>query len=172
MDIFGTMPTGSTYTPTLGDAITATGEYYPFHQTPELEYLTAISPVASREPVSVPAVITIPVINQPTLPLGGPQSTPPGVAGYLYELDDVTISGITGTFGIVNLTGTITDGGGNHMTLYYWPTSYSVANANLSGMAIPTGPVNMIGFVSVYSSVAEFTPITITPAVPAPSRVC
>ena len=98
----------------------------------------------------------------PTLPFS--------VAGYLFELDDVTISGISGTFGTANLTGTITDGSGNSMTLYYWPTSYSVENANLAGTAIPTGAVNMTGFVSVYSGVAEFTPMTIT-AVPEPGTL-
>ena len=88
-------------------------------------------------------------------------------AGYMLELDNVTIGGISGAFGVANLTGTITDSGSNSMTLYYWPTSYSVANANLFGQAIPTGPVNMTGFVSVYNSVAEFTPMTVT-VVPEP----
>jgi hypothetical protein len=51
-----------------------------------------------------------------------------------------------------------------------------VANANLDGMAIPTGPVNMTGFVSVYGSGAtadaEFSPISITAApVPEPGSL-
>ena len=53
MDIYGTLA-GLNYTPTLGDAITVTGEYYPYHQLPELEYPTAISEVASHEPVAGP----------------------------------------------------------------------------------------------------------------------
>jgi hypothetical protein len=82
----------------------------------------------------------------------------------------VTISGISGTFGTSNLTGTITDASNNSMTLYYWPTSYSVENANFDGKAIPTTPVDLIGFVSVYNSVAEFTPMSMT-AVPEPATL-
>ncbi len=164
LEVYGTMPGG--YTPTVGDAITgATGLYYPYHQIPELETLSAITLSSSGNPVASPQVVTIPEINVATLPLS--------VAGYLVTLDDVTISGMTGTFGTANSptspASMITDGDGNSMVFYYWPTSYSAANENLYGMAIPTGPVDMTGFVSVYpGGAAEFSPLTITPYVAAP----
>ena len=162
MEVYGSSPLLGGYTPPLGDAITPTGEYYPYHQIPELETLTALSLVSQGNSYSpVAGVSTILTLNQATLPYS--------VAGYLWTLDDVTISGISGSFGTANQTGTITDATGS-MTLYYWPTSYSVENANLDGMAIPTGPVNMTGFVSVYSGTAEFTPISIT-SVPEPGTL-
>jgi hypothetical protein len=126
--------------------------------------LTAISAVSSGNAVPAPTVITIPDINVAV--------TPQNLEGYMLELDNVTISGQPGPLDGSNSPAgaKITDGSGNNMTFYYWPTSYSVANANLTGMAVPTGPVNMTGFVSVYSGTAEFTPMTIT-SVPEPSVV-
>ena len=162
IDVFGKMPTGSTYTPTVGDAITATGTYSPFDQIPELATLTAITKTSSGNVVPAPTVTTIPTINvAPTLPFN--------VAGYMLEVDNVTISGegnAGAAFGKTNSpTGAlITDGNENSMTLFYWPTSYSVANANMFGRTIPTVPVSMTGFVDFFASVghAEFSPITIT----------
>ena len=163
MDIYGT-PANLNYTPTVGDGIQATGEYYPYHQIPELESpFSGVSAKSSGNAVPAPKVTTIPTINVATLPQN--------VAGYMLELDKVTISGIS-SFDGANLTGSIKDGSNNSMTLYYWPTSYSVAYANLGGTTVPTGPVNMTGFVSVYNSVAEFTPITIsTASVPEPGSL-
>ena len=103
---------------------------------------------------------------------GGTSGTLPlSVAGYLVTLNDVTLSNVTsGTVAAStftnysggNLTGTITDTSGNQLTLYYWPTSYSSAAANLYNDVIPTTPVNVTGFVSVYpGSLAEFSPISI-----------
>ena len=162
MELFGTMPNG--YTPAVGDMLTGiSGTYDPYHQIPEFEDLTSLSLVSQGNSVPAIGTSTIPTLNQATLP--------ENVAGYLWTLDNVTISGISGTFGTANLTGTITDPGNNSMTLYYWPTSYSVANVNLDGMAIPTGPVDMTGFVSVYNNTSpEFTPLSITP-VPEPGTL-
>ena len=53
-DIYGTLA-GLGYTPTVGDAINATGTYSPYHQIPELGTLTAISCVSSGNSVPVPA---------------------------------------------------------------------------------------------------------------------
>ena len=60
------------------------------------------------------------------------------------------------------------------MVFYYWPTSYSVANANIANMKIPTGLVNMTGFVSAYgagagTNIPEFNPISITPSLGPPA---
>lgn len=166
LDIFSSL-SGANYTPTVGDAISVMGTHAPYHQIPEITNVIGgnitISLESSGNTVSAPGISTIPTLNQTTLP--------ENVAGYLWTLDNVTISGISGTFGTGNLTGTITDGSGNSMTLYYWPTSYSVANANLDGTPIPTGPVDITGFVSVYTSgstsMAEFSPISIV-SVPEP----
>ncbi len=66
---------------------------------------------------------------------------------------------------------TVTDSTGSQ-TLYYWPTSYSMANLNLFGQTIPTGPVDIEGIASVFptGSVPEFLPINITPA-PEPASI-
>ena len=164
IDVFGssTVLSGLGYTPSVGNIITSiTGTYSPFHQIPEIATPTALISDGIAGTVPAPILTTIPTINVATEPFS--------TAGYMLELDNVTIGGLSGAFGIANLTGTISDGS-NSMTFYYWPTSYSASNANLFGQSIPTGPVNMTGFVSVYNSVAEFTPITIT-SVPEPGTL-
>ena len=92
----------------------------------------------------------------------------------MWELDNVTISNgtdvVPATWGITNKTLSITDGSNNSMVLFYWPTSYSVENANLFAQTVPSGPVNIMGFVSNFGSTAEFTPMSITP-VPEPSSI-
>ncbi len=167
MVVFGTLPAGGAYTPTVGDALTVSGIYSPFHQVPEIESVTAINARSSGNAFTAPRVTSIPAINQSTLPGG---AFPAGVAGYYLALNDVSISysidvstGFsTGTFGSDNISSTITDPSNNSMTMYYWPTSYSVANQNLYGMSIPSGAVDMTGFVSVATSTPQFSPITIT----------
>jgi hypothetical protein len=164
LDVFGALPSGSTYTPTVGDAITVSGTYSPYHQVPEIGTMTAISASSSGNPITAPSIFTIPQINQATLPAN--------VAGYLVEVDNVTISGAPATFPAANGSYTITDSANNSMTLYYWYTSYS-ADGAMFGNAIPTGPVDIVGFMSVYPgppAAPEFTPISIT-AVPEPSSV-
>ena len=131
------------YTPTVGDALTVSGIYSPFHQVPEIESVTAINARSSGNAFTAPRVTSIPAINQLTLP---GDAFPAGVAGYYLALNDVSISysidvstGFsTGTFGSDNISSTITDPSNNSMTMYYWPTSYSVANQNLYGMSIPS----------------------------------
>ncbi len=156
MDVYGTMPGG--YTPTVGDAIGASGTYSPYHQLPELETLTAIGKSSSGNAVPSPLSETIPQVNQTTLPLS--------IAGYLVKLSNVTISGASGNFPAANTSYTITDGV-NSMTMYYWYTSYSTDGA-LSGTPIPTGAVDITGFASVYPGTPgspEFIPIAIAPHV-------
>jgi len=172
LDVFASQATLQTagYTPTMGDAVQVIGTYAPYHQIPEIGSVTAIGAASSGNAVPAPKVTTIPTINQANLPLG--------VAGYYLELDNVTISGVSGTqvwnnATLGNQAGLITDSSNNSMNLYYWPTSYSVASQNLAGLAIPTGLVDMTGFVSVYPGPPaniEFTPLTITP-VPEPGTL-
>jgi len=164
MDIYGN-PVGYT-TPTVGDIVKIAGVYQPYHQIPELGGVgvgTTVTKVGISATVPPPQVVTIPQIDYSTVPFN--------VAGYMLTLNNVKITGAGNpgsTFGINDSPGgaTVTDQSGNSMQFYYWPTSYSSANANLANMAIPTGLVNMTGFVSVYgnSNVPEFSPITITPS--------
>ena len=162
MTVFGAMP--NSYIPTVGDSISATGTYSPFHQIPELASLTAISASSSGNAIPAIAIATIPQLNQGTQPFTNVE--------YLWELQNITVAGEgVGNWGTSNSPAgaTISDGV-NSMTLFYWPTSYSTANANLANTPIPTGPVNMIGFVSNFGTTAEFTPILVT-AVPEPASI-
>lgn len=163
MEIYGASLPGG-YTPTVGDSITPTGEYSPYHQIPELETLTGLTLNSSGNSIPSLGTATIPQLNVATLPYS--------LAGYLVNVDDVTLSGFSGSFGTANLTGTVTDAGNNSMTLYYWPTSYSVANVNLDGFTPIAGQeYDIMGFDSVYNGSAEFTPIAITAVVPEPSTL-
>ena len=167
LDVFGSL-SGLGYTPTVGDAISVSGTYSPFHQIPEIETVTAITLQSSGNTPAAPKVLTIPSLNVGSLP--------EGIAGHLIEVDNVTITG-TGVGGYfptyaqattATETFTMTDGSGNSMTLFDWVTSYSTCAA-FGGSPIPTGPVDLIGFDSVFTSgstsTAEFTPIAGIPIV-------
>jgi hypothetical protein len=182
LDMFGHMPVGSTYVPTLGDGISASGTYSPFDQIPEIGSLTAISQLSVGNPVPSPGTATIPQLNITTQTLGAS-----GNAEFLWTLNNVMISsgstvltagetwgnGMTSSAG--NMTLTITDSSSNSMELFYWQSSYSLTNANLYGLVIPQGtPVNITGFADVFgtglTAAAEFVPLTVT-AVPEPSAI-
>jgi hypothetical protein len=169
LEVFGT-PAAlgyTTYTPKVGDEFTGTGEYSPFHQIPELEAtFSNVSSSSSNNPVAPPAVTTIPTLDQNPMPLT--------VGEYMFEVDDVTISSGTGSgastltageaFGTSNLQLTMTDSSDNSMTLYYYESSYSAPFVNLANMVIPTGPVDITGFDSVYTTgVPEFNIVSILP---------
>jgi hypothetical protein len=176
LDVYGSatgLYTG--YTPTVGDAITVTtAEYSPFHQLPELEkpstgtYGITLDSQHNTAPGAITA--TIEQMNVPTLPYT--------IAGYLVDLNNVSIndSGAgdnplpgSGLFGTSNLQLTVTDGTSSE-ELYYYPSSYSLANINLSAMQIPIGEqVDMVGIASVYPTgpAPEFIPMSIT-VVPEP----
>ncbi len=163
IELYGSLPTGSTYTPTVGDSISVSGKYGPYDSIPEIGSMTAITKETSGNPLPAVQTSTIPTLNV---------ATPPNnVGGYLFNLNNVTISGLTGTtFGLTSEAGTITDASGNTMAMYYWPTSYSAAAANLNGTAIPTGPVDITGFDSAYKGTAQFVPVSIA-AVPEPASL-
>ena len=126
--------------------------------------MTSLSQTSFGNPIIAPSIFTIPQLNQTTLPLS--------IAGHLVEVDNVRITGAPATFPQANGTYGITDGV-NSMTLYYWYTAYST-DAAMAGNPVPTGLVNIVGFMSVYPTPApgmpEFTPISIT-VVPEPSSV-
>jgi hypothetical protein len=164
LEIFGHLPTGSTYVPTVGDQIDLAGTFSPFNSIPEVGTLTSISLVSSGNPVPGPTVTTIPAINS-ALP-GLPE---PSIGGQLLTLDNVTISGLAAFPTHANGTATITDGSANTMTLFQYASSYSGAGA-LGGMTIPTGPVDITGIADVFDGTTEFIPFSITP-VPEPSSM-
>lgn len=162
MDVFGTMPAG--FTPVVGETISVSGEYSPYHQIPELEDVTAISQVGTA---------TLPAVQSQTIPNLNVATLPYSIAGYEWTVDNVTLSGFN-TFGLGNQTGTMTDPANNSMTLYYWQTSYSMALQNLNGFTpVPGQEYDVTGFVSVYPgppAAPEFTPISIV-AAPEPATL-
>jgi hypothetical protein len=93
----------------------------------------------------------------------------------LIQLNNVTISGLGANYTVhANMTGTITDQSANSMVLYLWASSYSTCGAiAAAGGPVPTGLVDMTGFISDYynsttlTTTAEFVPTSIT-VVPEP----
>ncbi len=174
---------GQGYTPHVGDSILVQGNYTPFSGIPEIANSTAhplsVTFGGSGNPLytPVPVLTTIPTLKVGTNGYALSQS---GLGGQLLQLNNVTISGAganwSGNPG-VNVTATITDQSANSMTLYVWGTSYSTCGQIIaSGAPVPTGLVNMTGFLSDFYStasssiVAEFVPISIT-EVPEPGAV-
>jgi autotransporter-associated beta strand protein len=189
VDMYGALPSGGTYVPTVGDVVSATGQWSPYHQIPEMGSFTALSKIGTTA-VPAPWVPQGIIGGQPlsginymlqdinlnsipgTAAAGAGAVLPNDLGGKMLELDNVKISGAgtPGTpFGTANSPSPgawVYDSTGGSMTFYYWPTSYSISNQNLAGVKIPSGYVNMTGFLSVYgnSNNPEFTPITITPS--------
>ena len=155
------------YTPTVGDSINVTGEYYPYHLMPEIENPFGSTPVvlnSQNNSVPAPVIATIPQLNTATPGYG--------LLGYYLELQNVTInSGTFTTFPNANEAWTVSDGV-NSMQLYYWYTSYS-ADGQMYGTGttpVPTGLVDIYGIVQVVSGTAEIVPIQIV-SVPEPSTI-
>ena len=184
LDIFYASSLVPSYTPALGDQILVQGNYSPYSGIPEVATSTAfpisVTLGSSGNPLytAVPVSTTIPTINVgTTLPNGGGVSAS-GLGGQLLQLKDVTISGVGANWTThANITGTITDQGGNSMTLYLWASSYSASAAiAASGGPVPTGLVDVTGFISDYynsttgTTTAEFVPTSIT-EVPEPAAL-
>ncbi|MGP8198561.1 MAG: PEP-CTERM sorting domain-containing protein [Limisphaerales bacterium] len=172
IDLYGAVPGG--YTPTVGDNITAAGTYSPYHQIPEIGSISSISAISSGNPVPSPVAYTI-----PQLTASGTGAVPLSIAGYTVALDNVSLYTdsaatipVSGNFAThANTTLYAKDGSGNIMEIYVWASSYSVDGA-MGGTPIPTGTVDITGFVSQSGSFApELTPMSITEAVPEPSTV-
>jgi hypothetical protein len=177
LEIFGKIPTSSSYVPTVGDAIAATGTYSPFDAIPELESLTAISQVSTSNTIPAPVSVTIPQLNALES-----SSYPSNFAiqDYILALNNVTIDAVgggqaTGNFPThANGTYSLVDGnvGDGTLTMYLWASSYSAAGA-YGGTAIPQGPVDITGICDVFSgapNVTEFVPFSIV-AVPEPASI-
>jgi PEP-CTERM motif len=172
LDIFG-LPTGSAYVPTVGDAISLSGTYSPFDSIPEVGTLTSITLQSSGKAVSTPAVTTISTIlglaQTPVLPLGYGENlvTLDNVSLYTDSAGTIPVSGNFPTH--ANGTYYVKDSSGNIMEMYDWASSYSIDGA-LGGTAIPTGTVDITGFLSVSGGVTQITPFSIT-AVPEPTTL-
>ena len=169
LDIFSTL-SGLGYTPNVGDAISVSGTYSPYHQIPEIATITSISLHSTGNAVSSPGVFTIPALTA-----SGTGSIPGSIAGHLVTLDNVSLYTdsaatipVSGNFAThANVTLYAKDGSGNIMEIYDWASSYSTAGA-LGGTPEPTGLVDITGFVSQSGTFApEMTPFSIT-SVPEP----
>jgi hypothetical protein len=172
LNIFGHLPTGSTYVPTVGDAISAAGTFSPFNGIPEVASLTAIAQVSSGNIPPGPIPVTIPQLAAVTT------SQNPSIEAYLLTLNNVTFVSPPATYPVhANLTLTVTDGV-NDFTVFFNPSSYSASDP-LAGTAIPTGPVDITGIVDAFGGTyngspvggsAELIPFTVTP-VPEPTSL-
>jgi len=169
----------------VGDAVNATGQWSPFHSEPEMAFSTvaslsnSITKVSSGNAVPYTPAFTVSTLNNPAI------SNNLAVAGFYEEVKNVTISGSTGSFqstfptfaqaNTVSESYTITDNTGS-MTMFDFVTSDSTAGL-LGGTAVPTGPVNLFGFMTVFPSAGapggglpEFNIMSFQ-AVPEPSTV-
>jgi len=155
----------------VGDKINMAGQWGPYHQIPEIGLSTVPSSNNYWQVIShgnaTPAAPVF-TISQIT----ANNTIPDNIGGFYLEIHNATISGSTGSFqstfptypqaNVANESYTITDGTGS-MTYFDWVTSYSVA-AQLGGSAVPTGPVDLYGFVSYNTGgPLEFTALKIVP---------
>ncbi|MGD0251743.1 MAG: PEP-CTERM sorting domain-containing protein [Verrucomicrobiota bacterium] len=171
IDVYGALPSGTSFTPAVGDAISASGTWSPYDQIPEIETLTSLTLFSAGNAVSSPNAYTISQLTAST-------TIPLTIAGYLVTLDNVSLYTdsaatipVSGNFAThANVTLYAKDGSGNIMEVYDWASSYSVDGA-LGGTAIPTGLVDITGFVDQSGTYpVEFVPMSIT-AVPEPATL-
>jgi PEP-CTERM motif len=172
MDLFGAIHGPTTETPpTVGDTISVQGFTSPFHQIPELGSLTNLTNTGTA------AVPTAPVFTIPALTASGTGPIPQNIEGYVLRLQNVTIYTdpaatipASGAFPNANTSFFLKDSGGNIMQMFFWITSWS-ADGDMVGTTIPTGPVNITGFVSQSGTFpVELTPLGFS-AVPEPSAI-
>jgi hypothetical protein len=168
IDVYALSNSFGAYWPAVGDALNVTGTYGPYHQIPEITNITSFT-YTSGNLVPAPTVTTIQAAtNSGTGPL------PLSLAGYLVEIDNVTIYTNaactiqpTGNFLASNVGYYIKDSGGNIMEMYFWFTSYA-CDAKMVGSPIPTGPVNVVGLLSQSGTYPpEITPYEILVPEPA-----
>jgi len=168
LDIFDNSATHMTSGFAVGDVISVTGLYSPFHDIPELEApYTAVNVTgtgALPTPGGVTPQLTIPQITAAPfdVPLLGPMSEggsgiynssvgegDPDVTGYYLEIPNVWIGGGGANWKVYpqggNVAYTITDQSGNTMTMYYYITSYERC-AMLMSNSVGVGTVDIYGF--------------------------
>jgi len=157
------------WTPTVGQNVSVSATWNPYHSIPEIVSATAVTVNSSGNATwSAPGVhggsqlTTIPAINanpanagSPWLPLNS------SLLGYLVEIANVSITGAGAltTFPTTNETMYLNDSAGNQTTMYYWYSSYGDAD-QLQGAPIPTAStqapeyVNVWGYLTSYPSVS------------------
>jgi hypothetical protein len=159
----------------VGDKLSVAGQWSPYHQIPEIAFSTVpasnnyFNIISHNNGNPGPLIQTVSQVNPGTIGLPSP-------AGYWVEIQNVMVSGSTGSFqstfpnyaqaNIASETYTITDNTGS-MTFFDWVTSYSTEGA-LAGQTVwghLDGPTTVYGFISSYNGVAEFT------GVPEPSTI-
>jgi len=178
-------------TPAVGDKIQVDGWWSPFHQIPELSFSTNANAnltaggyqpnywqkISSGNAVAARPLHTVADITA----LGTLPGTNLAIAGYILQINNVTITGSNGLTAlqgysagvaptIAQETFTMTDNTGS-MTMFNWVTSYSAADL-LSGTPIGSNnQYNVEGFVSYNpGGPLEFTPLSLQ-AVPEPSSI-
>jgi len=189
-DFSSTSLSGLGWTPAVGQNVSVSATWNPYHSVPELVTATAatVGPNATpftavgvqgnqidgmyAQATTIPSAIANNGYNK-YLPISQ------GLEGYIVEIPNVTIlgQGALTIFPTTNETMYINDTAGNSMTMYYWYTSYS-CDGQLEGSTIPTGAVNVFGFLSSYPSVSagittwqdELVPTAFV-AVPEPSSL-
>jgi len=167
--------------PAVGDAVSAAGQYQMYHSLPEMVFSTVVSSnnylrLQSRgNPTATisPLILTCNQLNT----VAGASNVVDGA--FYIELQGVTFSG-GGTFSTVfptyansaaNVGYTLTDGTGSLFDYDYESSYY--ACSTYGGTAVPTGPVNVYGFISVFPSTGlaggGLPEFTVTQIVPEPS---
>ena len=176
LDLFYSSSLATGYVPVVGDMNLYSGNYSPFSGIPEIAnsvtHPISVTYGSSGNPLysPVPVLTTIPTINVGVTPPGASGISLSGLGGQLLQLNNVTIGGLGANYTVhANMMGTITDQSANSMVLYLWASSYSTCGAiAAAGGAVPTGLVDMTGFISDYyntatlTTTAEFVPISIT----------
>ena len=169
LDVYGVMPSLG-FTPAVGDAISFTGTYSPYHQIPEIETLTSLTLFSAGNAVSSPNAYTISQLTAST-------TIPLTIAGYLVTLDNVSLYTdsaatipVSGNFAVHANVALYAKDGTGIIEIYDWASSYSTCGA-LGGTPEPTGLVDITGFVSQSSTFPpEMTPFSIT-QVPEPTAL-
>jgi hypothetical protein len=171
LDIYSPL-TGLGYTPTVGDAISVSGTYSPYHQIPEIATITSISLHSIGNGVSSPGVYTVAQLTN-----SGTGTIPQSLAGQLVTLDNVSLYTdsaatipVSGNFAVHANVALYAKDGTGIIEIYDWASSYSTCGA-LGGTPEPTGLVDITGFVSQSSTFPpEMTPFSIT-QVPEPTAL-
>jgi len=164
----------------VGDGVSVGGQWGPFHQIPELSFITTpasnnyFNVTSTGNTVPTAPIFTISQLNA----TGSAPSNNTGIAGFYLEVDNVTISSPSNGFTVLpsyttvisQETYTVTDNTGS-MTMFDWTTSYSAATM-LSGTPIGvSNTYDVEGFVSYNTGgPLEFTPLALQ-AVPEPSTL-
>jgi hypothetical protein len=157
----------TSFTPAIGQVVDVTATNSPFGGNNEFSNVGASVSLVNATSTFVPTTVTTAQLNDAFT------GTVPADKLFLDEtvtLANVTISSTNTTFA-VSTTYNASDALGTSVLFIPAATSYSFVAA-LAGQSIPTGPVNITGFVDYFStgSEVELYPTAITP-VPEPAAL-